>query len=298
MRSGRIDPSVFIAPTATIVGDVTLGAESSVWFGTVLRGDIAPITIGRASNIQDGAILHVGKRFPCVIGDRVTLGHGAIVHGATVENDVLIAMAATVMNGAHIGSQSIVGAGAVVTEGCVIPPRSVVIGVPGRVSKAITAAQIALILQSAENYVAYARAQHSERPCSDEPSGVPDAATTVSLRVGFKTAVQRLRRALRTEGFIPIIEKELVSGRGLNPPFRKAAILAAGLPDGLKKNPGFPVFGHLAVYQTATGPVVVRAALERPITAAVSGTAVPGLEPDVAAALLRVLRRVSAATDK
>jgi carbonic anhydrase/acetyltransferase-like protein (isoleucine patch superfamily) len=125
----------------------------------LVRGDIAPITIGAATNIQDGAILHVGKRYPCVIGDRVTIGHGAIVHGATVEDDVMIAMGARVLNGAVIGRRSIVGAGAVVTEGVVIPPGSIVIGIPARVARSISPEQLRQVLEAAQNYVQYARAQ-------------------------------------------------------------------------------------------------------------------------------------------
>jgi carbonic anhydrase/acetyltransferase-like protein (isoleucine patch superfamily) len=174
----RIHPSVFIAATASIVGEVRIGPDSSVWYGAVVRGDIAPITIGAATNIQDGAILHVGKRFPCVIGDRVTVGHGAIVHGATVEDDVMIAMGACVLNGAVIGSRSIVGAGAVVTEGVIVPPNSIVVGIPARVAKSIGPEQLKQVLGAARNYVRYARdqaratsrtrlpAKHSNKPIS------------------------------------------------------------------------------------------------------------------------------------
>lgn len=172
----RIHRSVFVAPTAVIVGQVRIGPDSSVWYGAVVRGDIAPITIGAASNIQDGVILHVGKRFPCVIGDRVTVGHGAIVHGATVEDDVMIAMGARVLNGAVIGRRSIVGAGAVVTEGAVIPPNSVVVGIPARVAKSIGPQQLRQIEEAARNYVLYARDQarsHSHPPRAGRSSKKP-----------------------------------------------------------------------------------------------------------------------------
>ena len=121
-----IDASVFVAPGAVITGRVTLGRESSVWFGCVLRGDINEITIGAQCNIQDGCILHVDGDKPLRMGDRVSLGHGAIVHGASIEDDVLIGMRAVVMNGARVGAGSIIGVGAVVTEGTQIPAGSIV----------------------------------------------------------------------------------------------------------------------------------------------------------------------------
>src|ERR1041384_5319740 len=107
-RPDLIDASAYIAPGAVVLGDVTIGSQSSVWFGAVIRGDSAPIRIGRDTNVQDGAIVHADPGFPCTIGNRVTLGHGAIVHGATVEDECLIGMRAVVMNGAKIGRGSIV----------------------------------------------------------------------------------------------------------------------------------------------------------------------------------------------
>ncbi|MFZ1505474.1 MAG: gamma carbonic anhydrase family protein, partial [Anaerolineae bacterium] len=123
-----IHRSVFIAPGAIITGQVTLGPESSVWFGCVLRGDVNTITIGAQCNIQDGCILHVDGDKPLRLGDRVSLGHGAIVHGCTVEDDVLIGIRATVLSGALIGHGSLIGAGALVPEGMVVPPHSLVLG--------------------------------------------------------------------------------------------------------------------------------------------------------------------------
>ncbi len=149
--------TVFIAPTAVVVGEVTIGAESSVWFQSVLRGDAAPITIGRQTNIQDGCILHADPGFPCILGDRVTLGHGAIVHGATLEDDVMIGMRAVVMNGAKIGRGSIVAVGAVVLEGTEIPPHSVAMGVPAKVRRTATEEDANRIRHAAEHYVANAR---------------------------------------------------------------------------------------------------------------------------------------------
>lgn len=152
-----IADSAWIAPNATVLGDVTLGEESSIWFNCVVRGDIAPIRIGRQSNVQDGCILHVGATHPCLLGDRVSLGHGAIVHGATVEDDCLIGMRATVLNGAVVGRGSIVGAGAVVPENMVIPPNSLVLGVPAKVVKQVTPELRDGITATALGYAGYAR---------------------------------------------------------------------------------------------------------------------------------------------
>ena len=149
----RVHESVFIAPGAVVVGDVTIGTGSSVWFSAVLRGDMAAIVIGEESNIQDGCIIHVNRNQPCRVGDRVTLGHGAVVHGCVIESDVLIGIRAIVLDGAVIGSGSIVGAGAVVTEGTVIPPDSLVMGVPGRVVGAPTEQQRLRIQRAAAHYV-------------------------------------------------------------------------------------------------------------------------------------------------
>ena len=127
----------FVAETAAVIGDVTLGADCSVWFGASVRGDSAPITVGAGSNIQDNATVHCSDGAPAVIGKNVSIGHNAVVHSAAVEDDVLIGMGAVVLNGAVIGAGSIVGAGAVVTKGTVIPPNSLVMGVPGRVVRPV-----------------------------------------------------------------------------------------------------------------------------------------------------------------
>ncbi len=153
----KVAPSAWIAPNAIVVGDVTLGDEASIWFGCVVRGDIAPIRIGKQSNVQDGCILHVGSTHPCILGDRVSLGHGAIVHGATVEDDCLIGMRATVLNGAVIGKGSIVGAGALVPENMVVPPNSLVLGVPAKVIKEVNDQQRKGIEATALGYAGYAR---------------------------------------------------------------------------------------------------------------------------------------------
>jgi carbonic anhydrase/acetyltransferase-like protein (isoleucine patch superfamily) len=129
----RIHPDAFIHPEAFVCGEVTLGAGASVWPKAVLRADSAPITIGESSNVQDGVVIHVDPGLPCTIGARVAIGHRAIVHGATVEDDCLIAMGAIVLNHVVVGRGSVVGAGAVCREGMVIPPNSLVLGVPARV---------------------------------------------------------------------------------------------------------------------------------------------------------------------
>ena len=131
----------WVAPTATVIGQVELGCEVSVWFGAVLRGDTETISVGKCSNIQDNAVIHADPGFPCVIGDACIIGHGAIVHGATLANNVLVGMHATIMNGASIGEFSIIGSGAVVPEGMQIPPHSLVMGVPAKIIKPITAEQ-------------------------------------------------------------------------------------------------------------------------------------------------------------
>ena len=132
-----IDPTAFIHPAAIVCGDVTLGARASVWPTAVIRGDSAPIVVGAESNVQDGTVLHVDRGVPCTIGARVAIGHRAIVHGATVEDDCLIAMGAIVLNRVHVGAGSIVGAGALCTEGMQIPPGSLVVGIPGRVVREV-----------------------------------------------------------------------------------------------------------------------------------------------------------------
>jgi carbonic anhydrase/acetyltransferase-like protein (isoleucine patch superfamily) len=158
----RVDPqsrpellhaSVYVADNATIRGEVSLDEDSSVWFGAVLRGDVDKISIGKRSNIQDLAVVHCDPGYPCSIGDEVTVGHAAVVHGATVASRVLIGIRAVVLNGATIGEGSIIGAGAVVTEGAVIPPNSLVVGVPGKVLRETSDEQRSHILRNALNYV-------------------------------------------------------------------------------------------------------------------------------------------------
>jgi carbonic anhydrase/acetyltransferase-like protein (isoleucine patch superfamily) len=153
-RSGGIDQRAYIHPAAIVCGDVTLGAHASIWPTAVVRGDSAPITIGAATNVQDGTVIHVDAGVPCVIGARVAIGHRAIVHGATVEDDCLVAMGAILLNRVHVGSGSIIGAGALCPEGMVVPPNSLVLGLPGRVVRQTTAAERERIARTVESYLA------------------------------------------------------------------------------------------------------------------------------------------------
>lgn len=170
-RAPDVDAAAFLAPGAVIVGDVTLGAGTSVWYSCVLRADGGSITVGADVNIQDGCILHADPGFPAVLGDRVSLGHGAIVHGATVEDDVLIGMRATVLNGARIGAGSLVAAGAVVRPGTVVPPGSLVAGVPAEVRRSVTDAERAVIVRTPDAYRAHAAAHRAALSAMDVSGG-------------------------------------------------------------------------------------------------------------------------------
>lgn len=151
----QIDPAAFIAPTAVIIGQVSVGRASSIWFNSVVRADINAIKIGENTNIQDGCMLHVTNSHPLIIGDRVTAGHGAILHGCQIGADCLIAMAAVVLDGAVIGEHSIIAAGAVVAPGTQIPPGSLVMGVPGRVIRQVSDSDRQKIERGWKNYVGY-----------------------------------------------------------------------------------------------------------------------------------------------
>ena len=153
--SPRCGARVYIAEGAVVVGDVEIGEDSSVWFNTVVRGDIAPIRIGRATNVQDNSTVHVTSRDPVVIGDEVTIGHGATIHGCTIEDCCLIGINAVVLDGAVVGRGSVIGAGAVVAPRMVVPPGSLVLGVPGKVVKPLPGAFDANRVTAA-HYVAYA----------------------------------------------------------------------------------------------------------------------------------------------
>jgi len=149
-----IAPSGWVAETAVVRGDVTLGEDVSVWFGAVLRGDEAPIAVGDRSNIQDGAVLHVSAGFPCLVGREVTIGHGAVVHGCTIEDGALIGIRATVLDGAVVGRGAVVGAGAVVPPGMHIPPEMLALGVPAKVVGPLTDAQRSAGPRAVGNYMA------------------------------------------------------------------------------------------------------------------------------------------------
>ncbi len=152
----RIDPTAFVDDSAQIIGDVEIGAESSVWMSTVVRGDVNWIRIGRRSNVQDGSVIHAMIRtHPTSVGDDVTIGHGALVHGCTIEDQCLVGMGAILLNGARIGTGSIVAAGTLIVEGMQVPPRSLVMGSPGRVKRALSDAEVADIQAYADRYVAY-----------------------------------------------------------------------------------------------------------------------------------------------
>jgi carbonic anhydrase/acetyltransferase-like protein (isoleucine patch superfamily) len=163
MRPPAIHPSAFIASTAAVMGDVTLGQDASVWYGAVLRGDMAPIVVGSQSNIQDGTVVHVDEGMPCHVGQRVGVGHRVILHGCTVENDCLIAMGSVLLNGVVIGSGSVVAAGAVIPEGMRVPPGSLVMGVPGRIVRPVDAALAERVAETWRHYVEEARAHQANR---------------------------------------------------------------------------------------------------------------------------------------
>lgn len=149
----RIHPSAFIAEGAMIIGDVAIGEKSSVWFNCVLRGDVDRIEIGARSNIQDGAVVHMDKNFPAIIGDDVTVGHGAIIHGCTIGDGAMISMGAIILTGAKIGARAIVGAGAVVREGQEIPDESLAVGIPAQIRRDATAEELERMRLGKNDYV-------------------------------------------------------------------------------------------------------------------------------------------------
>jgi carbonic anhydrase/acetyltransferase-like protein (isoleucine patch superfamily) len=158
-----IHSTVFIAPTAAVMGDVTIGPESSIWYGAVLRGDMAPIVIGSQTNLQDGTLVHVDEDVPCHIGSRVGVGHRVILHGCIVEDDCLIGMGSVLLNKVRVGPGSVVAAGAVLPEGMQVPPRSLVMGVPGRVVRPVDERLTSRIGETWAHYVEQARAHRAGR---------------------------------------------------------------------------------------------------------------------------------------
>jgi carbonic anhydrase/acetyltransferase-like protein (isoleucine patch superfamily) len=165
----KIDDEAFVAPTAVVVGAVTLEAHASIWYGAVARADEEVIVIGPDTNVQDGCTLHSDPGFPLLIGRGVTLGHRVVLHGARVDDDVLLGMGSIVMNGAHIGTGSIVAAGAVVPPGMTVPPGSVVAGVPAKVVRAATDDDLNHIRRNAESYTTRLPKARRVRPVVRRP---------------------------------------------------------------------------------------------------------------------------------
>ena len=161
-KTPQVSPEAFVAETAALIGDVTVGADSSVWFGAVVRGDNEPIKVGNGTSIQDNAVLHTEKGHPLTIGDNVTVGHGAIVHCSSVGSNCLIGMGAILLDGAVIGDHCIIGAGAVVKENAVVPSGTMMVGIPAKPVRELGPEQIAF-LDGTSPYVALAKAYLEER---------------------------------------------------------------------------------------------------------------------------------------
>ncbi|MDQ6694149.1 MAG: gamma carbonic anhydrase family protein [Chloroflexota bacterium] len=156
-RYPKLGDNCFVAPTATLIGDVTLGDGSSIWFGAVLRGDVSPIVVGTRTNIQDGTVIHGEDGCPTIIGEDVTVGHSAIIHAATIGDRVLVGMGAVLLSRCTVGSDSIVGARALVTQEMKMPPGSLILGMPALVKRTLTEAERERIIDSAEHYVQQGR---------------------------------------------------------------------------------------------------------------------------------------------
>ena len=156
-ESPQIHPTAFVADSAQVIGRVSLAEDSSVWFGTVIRGDTEAITVGPGSNIQDASVLHADHGFPLTIGANVTVGHQVMLHGCTIGDESLIGIGAVVLNGAHIGKHCLVGAGSLVTEGKTFPDGSMILGSPAKVVRQLTPEQIEGLRASARGYIANAR---------------------------------------------------------------------------------------------------------------------------------------------
>ncbi len=161
-KDPQVHESAYVAAEATLLGDVRVGAQASIWPGCVLRGDINYIEIGDRSNVQDGTIVHLADDHPVIVGKDVTIGHATIIHACTIEDDCLIGMGATVMDGAHIGARSIVGANALVTQGTIVPPGSLVLGSPAKVVRELPAEQQAGMHRMAAKYVTVSAAHKAK----------------------------------------------------------------------------------------------------------------------------------------
>lgn len=159
-KKTNIHEEAFVAETADVLGDVTIGEGSSMWYGAVARGDMSHVKIGKYTNIQDNATVHVDTDLPCEIGDYTTVGHNAVVHGCKVGNNCLIGMGAIILNGAIIGDNSIIGAGSLITEGTLIPPNSLVMGSPGKVRREVSKEEIETVKYNAVRYEELWRNEH------------------------------------------------------------------------------------------------------------------------------------------
>lgn len=159
-KKPNIDKDAFIAETASVLGDVTLGEGSSIWYGAVARGDIAPIIIGKFSNIQDNATVHNETNIPAIVGDYTVVGHNAIIHGCTIGNNCLIGMGSIILNRAVVGDNCIIGAGSLITQGKVIPPNSMVVGTPGKVVRQVTDDELEKVKKNAIRYSDLWKSEH------------------------------------------------------------------------------------------------------------------------------------------
>ena len=170
-----IDPTAWVAPSALLLGRVRVGARSSIWFNSLLRGDCDAIVIGADCNLQDGSVIHNMQGYPVILGDRVSFGHGVLAHGCTIESDVLVGIRASILNGATIGHHSLIAAGALVPENAQIPPYSLVMGMPGKVVKRVSSEHERLIQETAEHYVTYAQAYQQRFPSAYRTSPVNES---------------------------------------------------------------------------------------------------------------------------
>ena len=152
-----VDATAFVAPNAVLIGEVTVGAESSIWYGVAVRGDMEPILIGNQTNVQDGGVVHVDVGMPVTIGNNVSIGHRAVVHGCVVDDGCLIGMGAILLSGSRVGAGALVAAGALVREGVVVPPRVLFAGVPGKVLRDLTPEEAARVAANSMSYVEYTR---------------------------------------------------------------------------------------------------------------------------------------------
>lgn len=153
-----IDDTTFVAPGAVVVGRVRIGPNASIWYNSVVRGDVDTVEIGAGTNIQDGSILHQDEGFPLIVGDWVTVGHGAILHGCTIEDDAFIGMGATILSGVRVGAGAVVGAGALVLNGLEIPPGTLALGSPAKVIRVLSEGELAKFRASAERYLKHSKA--------------------------------------------------------------------------------------------------------------------------------------------